>query len=129
MLQALKVPVAYSMAARMMNWKGVVSGTLAVRAFWCSLMLVSSLLRVIEMRKGEGSAIAAAEAASMERVTKCIIRARSENRCRVFLLKKKGVGGRLKAWSMEEVRRGGCRSSFYVEVGRSRHIFTVYNLS
>ena len=33
MLQALKVPVAYTMAARMMNWKGSVSGTLTVRAF------------------------------------------------------------------------------------------------
>ena len=81
------------------------------------------------MRKEAGSAIAAAEAASMERVMKCIIRARSENRCRVFLLKKKGDGGWLKAWSMEEVGRGGCRSSFYVQVERFRHIFTVYNLS
>ena len=53
MLQALKVPVAYTMAARMMDWRGSVSGTLTVRAFWYSLMLVSSLLRVIEMRKGE----------------------------------------------------------------------------
>ena len=56
------------------------------------------------MRKGAGSAIAAADAASMERVMKCIIRARSENRCRVFLLKKKGVWGRV-----ESLEHGGSK--------------------